>query len=135
LRNSENKKRAFDQFWLKLIPDQQRAANSLKNYFKNVTLANRYFTNHKAGYKTDRGMIYIIFGPPDVVIKIDDLERWQYEDNSLLPTVSFDFKKIPSVFAPNQFSLIRDKDYQRIWLRAVDLWRKGRMNPEVLDQE
>ena len=134
LKNSENKKRAFDRFWLKLIPDQQRAGKTLKNYFSNVTQSNSYFTNHKAGYKTDRGMIYIIFGPPDVVVKFEDLERWAYKDNSLLPAVTFDFKKIPSVFAPNQYSLIRAKDYQRLWLRAVDLWRKGRMNPEMLNQ-
>ena len=46
--------------------------NCLKLCFSSVT---SLFTSYKQGWKTDKGMIYIIFGAPDEVLKDGEREE------------------------------------------------------------
>lgn len=125
LRDINGNKREFDKFWLELTNSPERARTIIKNYFDRVEQANRLFTTYKEGWKTDRGMIYIIFGPPDEVSKNLNGESWTYLASPALPKLSFEFIRTETIFAPT-YALIRDKSYASIWYRAIDLWRKGR---------
>jgi hypothetical protein len=96
----------------------------MRNYFRQVELANRYFTSYKEGWKTDRGMVYIVFGLPTEVAKIEDREVWTYRRDDLRTT--FTFMKSSSVFDPDNYVLIRDKKYQQMWYETIDKWRNAR---------
>ncbi|WP_320004935.1 GWxTD domain-containing protein [Shiella aurantiaca] len=116
----------LDKFWLALLPNQERAKSTIKAFYQNVSLANELFTTYKEGWKTDMGMIYIIYGAPTKVLNYGTKEEWIYlseENNSVL---SFTFVHAPTLFSASAYSLIREKKYKNSWYPTIDLWRKGR---------
>lgn len=117
-----NDKAKFDKVILDITKDGERARNFMRSYFRRVELANRYFTSYKAGWKTDRGMIYTIFGPPDEVTKTGNNELWNYKSHQ----VKFNFVRSASIFDPNNYVLLRDKRFGEKWFSTIDLWRKSR---------
>ena len=88
-------------------------------------LANNYFTNYKEGWKTDKGMIFIIFGNPDEVYKNDVGELWIYRKNDNFPKMRFSFAKVPNIFTDDHYTLLRSHSYQNNWFKAIQLWRRG----------
>ena len=117
-------KKAFDRVILGMTADTDRAKKFIRNYFRRVELANQFFTSYKEGWKTDRGMIFIIFGLPDQVLKFSDRETWSYKNDDY--NVTFNFSKSPSLFDPENYVLIRDKKYTQTWYEVIDLWRNAR---------
>jgi GWxTD domain-containing protein len=115
-------KAAFDKVILEITNDKERAKNLMRSYFQRVELANRYFTEYKEGWKTDRGMLYIIYGRPDEVSRTPTGETWYYEGRK----TRFEFKKSGSIFSPENYKLERDNRYMPEWFSMVDLWRKSR---------
>jgi GWxTD domain-containing protein len=124
LEASKGDKKVFDRTVLSIAGDTEKAKRLIKDYFKRVELANTFFTSFKEGWKTDRGMIYIIFGEPDEVYKFADREVWTYGHSS--HNATFNFSKAGNIFAPDNYVLIRDKKYTTLWYEVVDLWRKAR---------
>jgi GWxTD domain-containing protein len=124
LKAAGNDKAAFDKVILTITGNTDRARTFMRSYFRNVELANRYFSSYKEGWKTDRGMIYIIYGLPDAVYILGDREVWEYKNNAF--SGQFTFVKSASVFDPENFVLVRDKSYQDTWYQMIDLWRKAR---------
>src|SRR5690606_14005651 len=117
-------KKAFDRVILSITRDQERAKKLIRSYFRRVEMANTLFTSYKEGWKTDRGMIYIIFGPPDEVFRFNDREVWNYK--AIKQGLSFDFAQSPSLFDPDNFVLIRSKKYTETWYQMIDMWRNAR---------
>ncbi|MEX2335929.1 MAG: GWxTD domain-containing protein [Fulvivirga sp.] len=126
LQDVEGDKKAFDRFWLELADSPERAKNIIKYYFDRVEQANQYFTTYKEGWKTDMGMIYIIFGPPDEVKKTVEGQSWHYLALPQLPGLQFNFIKTETVFSTPHYVLIRERKYANAWYKTIDLWRKGR---------
>jgi len=122
LSNVKGEKPKFDRVILNITGDKDRAKTFMKNYFRNIELANIYFSSYKEGWKTDRGMIYLIFGLPNNVSKNAGNEIWEYKNIN----TKFTFVKSGSVYDPENYILLRDKKFTDIWLNVVDLWRKGR---------
>jgi GWxTD domain-containing protein len=120
---AKNDKKAFDRVILNITQDTDRARKLMRNYFRRVEIVNQLFTSYKEGWKTDRGMIYLIFGPPEQVLKFNDREVWTYKSSF---DVSFNFAKASSIFDPDNYVLIRDKKYQQLWYEVIDLWRDAR---------
>ncbi len=123
LNEAEDKKLAFNNFWLSHIEDKELASTTIKKYFRSVKFANALFTDYKNGWKTDRGMIYIVFGPPEVVTKKEEIEIWEYKtfDGDL----KFTFAKTRNLFVQHHYSLIREKSLNKAWFTAVQQWRTG----------
>jgi GWxTD domain-containing protein len=117
-------KKKFDPVILGITGNSERAKTFMRSYFKRVEFANKQFTSYKEGWKTDRGMVYIIYGAPDVVYISEGREVWEYRGERL--SQRFQFIKSETIFDPNNFVLIRNKAFQRLWLEKVDLWRKAR---------
>jgi GWxTD domain-containing protein len=115
-------KPAFDRVILEITNDKDRARTLMRSYFQRVELANRYFTEYKEGWKTDRGMIYVIYGSPDEVSRTATGETWYYQGRK----TKFEFKKSGSVFSPENYRLERDNKFMPEWFSMVDLWRKSR---------
>jgi GWxTD domain-containing protein len=125
LLSPENPKLALDQFWLNISPQKDRAREIIRKYYLNIEDANRLFSQYKEGWKTDRGMVMAIFGPPYQVFQNQEAEVWIYDkghgpENS----VFYFFRKRAGNFA-DIWELKRLSDYDKIWYGVVDLWRKG----------
>ncbi|MGQ9619173.1 MAG: GWxTD domain-containing protein [Candidatus Aminicenantia bacterium] len=68
----------IEDFWKRRDPIPQTDINEFKElYMKRIETANKLFSKGKKGYLTDRGRIYVLFGPPDELIKS---EGGQYID-------------------------------------------------------
>ena len=126
LASADIPKRRLDEYWMKMIRSQDRARPIIRDYFRQVTQANRLFTSYKEGWKTGQGMIYLLYGSPDAVYRDNDKETWIYNEDRNLVDLSFTFAKVKNIFTHQYYNLVRDEDYQRFWYRNVDLWRKGR---------
>lgn len=124
LKSTQGNKKAFDRIILNIVSDTDRARKLMRNYFRRVELANRYFTSYKEGWKTDRGMVYIVFGVPDQVYRFENREVWSYKNNQF--SINLTFSKSSSLFDPDNFVLIREKKYEDTWYEVIDLWRNAR---------
>lgn len=122
LINAKGDKPKFDKVILDITRDKDRARNFMRSYFQRVELANRYFTSFKEGWKTDRGMIYTIFGVPDEISKNQGNEVWYYRGTNS----RFTFVKTGSIYDPDNYVLLRDKRFNEAWYSTIDLWRKSR---------
>lgn len=122
LQSAKDDKAKFDKVILNITMDKERASNFMKGYYRRVELANLYFSSYKEGWKTDRGMIYLIFGLPDEVGVSDGSENWYYKASK----TRFTFVKSGSVYDPENFILLRDKKFTTIWYSTIDMWRKSR---------
>ncbi len=119
---------AFEQFWLNISgnnPDRSREL--IREYYLRVKLANELFTSYMEGWKTDRGMIYTVFGPPNIVYKAVDGETWIYGEDSNMLSLNFFFSKVENFLSDNDFSLNRSNIYRTTYYKAVDTWRQGRI--------
>jgi GWxTD domain-containing protein len=60
------RKEFIEEFWNRRDPDPDTEENEFKNaYEARIKKANELFGVGQAGFYTDRGMIYVLFGPPD----------------------------------------------------------------------
>jgi GWxTD domain-containing protein len=126
IKKSTNQKLAIDNFWLGLTnKNMDRARELIRVYYNRVYFANYYFTTFKPGWKTDRGMIYIIYGPPQAVTRAAGKEKWIYYTNNFANTLAFTFDYVPSPYTTDNFILERSEGYDSYWRQAVDTWRKG----------
>lgn len=126
IKNAENQKLALDEFWLSKTNDNERAKELIRIFYNRVQLSNKFFTSHTEGWQTDRGMVYIILGPPNIIYKNPESEEWIYGENPSFNVLSFMFKRRDNIFSNNDYFLIRDSEYQSMWAQAVETWRKGR---------
>jgi GWxTD domain-containing protein len=75
------KERRFLEFWRKKDPTPNTLKNELmEEYYGRVKYANEHFSHYIEGWKTDMGMVYIIFGPPSSVDRHPfDIDSKPYE--------------------------------------------------------
>ena len=65
---NKDKENYFYNLWKAMDPTPKTEFNELMDeYYRRVSYANENFEGWKEGWETDRGMIYILFGPPDQV--------------------------------------------------------------------
>jgi len=126
LQQQLNKKIAVDNFWLMAAPDFKQAKELIRIYYTRVMYANQFFTSYTEGWRTDRGMVFVIFGPPSNVFKNDLTEKWVYEDPVTYKPVNFVFEKKFSPYTDNHYMMQRNLIYQNLWFKAVDSWRSGK---------
>jgi GWxTD domain-containing protein len=122
------RRQRFDRFWLKLARDAQAAANLLRAYYTRVEEANTFFSGVKEGWRTDRGMVYIVLGPPRAVATGLNIEIWYYGNSEQDVVNTYVFRRIdlPSAGWPfDHYILERKAYYDQPWLEAVDRWRRG----------
>ena len=118
-------KRALDAFWLDIASNYDYARRLIKAWYENVEYANTWFTDYREGWKTDRGMIFIVFGKPGQVLRQEHIEEWIYEERGATPQLRFVFDQRIAPVGPQIWELRRSPDYDRYWYATVDQWRKG----------
>lgn len=64
--SQEEKLKNFIEYWKQKDPSPNNEENEVfDEYFRRVNFANENFSNYNEGWKTDRGMVYIILGTPN----------------------------------------------------------------------
>ena len=68
LSNNAERDTFIEQFWVRRDPTPDTSENEYKEeYDRRVAYANEHFAAGTPGWKTDRGRIYILHGPPDSI--------------------------------------------------------------------
>ena len=126
LVDAPDKQTAIESFWMGLAGNGDRAKELIKRYYNRVQDANTFFSSHMEGWKTDMGMIYIIYGTPAKTYKTNNMETWEYNIQNA-PPLTFRFEKINNPFSENRYKLQRSPQYKDPWTIAVSSWREGRV--------
>lgn len=68
LTTDEERYQFIEQFWLRRDPSPDTVENEFRDeHYRRIAYANERFASGKPGWKTDRGRIYITWGPPDQI--------------------------------------------------------------------
>ncbi|MFB3829346.1 MAG: GWxTD domain-containing protein [Bryobacteraceae bacterium] len=68
LQTDEEREQFIEQFWLRRDPTPDTAENEFKEeHYRRIAYANERYASGIPGWKSDRGRIYITFGPPDEI--------------------------------------------------------------------
>lgn len=127
VRAPSAQRRVFDRFWGRSMSDRRLAAATVRAYYERVEEANRRYAHVAEGWATDRGMIHIVFGPPDRVQRTPDGETWEYAGGRVPP---FTFRRTDGPYSDDigpTYVLQRDPAYATVWGRAQRAWRTGRI--------
>ncbi len=66
LSTDDERENFIEQFWLRRDPTPDTEENEFKEeHYRRIAYANERFASGIPGWKTDRGRIYIVYGPPD----------------------------------------------------------------------
>lgn len=123
-------KTAIDRFWLQHVGNKAKARNVIQMYYERVEEANKQFSNFKEGWKTDTGMVYILFGPPWYVDERLDKMVWSYAYNRQDPEYNFLFEqtKLKTEFYPfDNYLLNRSQFYFQVQHQQKELWLTGKI--------
>ncbi len=131
-----NTKIALDEFWIKTGGNIPKGRELIRIFYNRVLFANYYFTSYTEGWRSDRGMIYIIYGPPDKVYRTAEGERWGYRKPEVKSSwgtrykvkeeyLYFGFRKRANRFTDNDYVLNRNETAMTYWDVAIRTWRNG----------
>jgi GWxTD domain-containing protein len=68
LSNDEERDQFIENFWLRRNPNPDSPENEYREeHYARIAYANEHFAAGKAGWRTDRGHIYIAYGKPDSI--------------------------------------------------------------------
>jgi GWxTD domain-containing protein len=120
-------KAAVDEFWMDKGKTAGNARDLIRVYYNRVVFANLYFVSSKQGWKTDRGMIYMLLGPPLTVERTETRETWFYEASETGEKITFEFNLAEDYWIGYDYKLRRKEEFRSIWNRAIDSWRRGKI--------
>jgi len=80
-KTNDEKLKRYMAFWKKQDPTPETEQNEIfDEYYGRIAYANAHFSHYIEGWKTDRGMVFILLGPPDNVDRHPfDLDAKPYE--------------------------------------------------------
>jgi GWxTD domain-containing protein len=136
MQSDSKPKVALDNFWIGCGGNIEKSRELIRIFYTRALYANYYFTSYREGWKTDRGMIYLIYGPPDKVYKSSVEESWGYRKSEIKSSwgtrykvkedyLFFNFKKRDNKFSDNDYTLSRSETVVTNWDKAVASWKKG----------
>src|SRR5579871_1506323 len=68
LATDEEREQFIEQFWLRRDPTPDTEENEFKEeHYRRIAYANDHYASGIPGWKSDRGRIYIEYGPPDEI--------------------------------------------------------------------
>jgi len=128
IQDPDSLKEAVDRFWLSNVQNMNEARSVINLYYERVEQANKQFTNFKEGWKTDMGMIYILFGPPWYVDRYLNTMEWSYSYDRNDPQYNFTFRRpnLKNEYFPfDNYLLQRNQGYFNVQYRQIQLWLTG----------
>lgn len=104
LTTDEEREQFIEQFWRRRDPDPKTDYNEYKeDHYRRIVYANENFSSGIPGWKTDRGMVYIKFGPPDHIEDYVygagyDRPSWEgLGKTKVFPTQFWEYRYIPGI--------------------------------------
>ena len=87
-QTTDEKQKLFEAFWKNLDPSPGTERNeAFEEYYERINYANQNFKSYQEGWMTDKGMVYVIYGEPYSIDKLNSYgdnrnsERWIYNNN------------------------------------------------------
>ncbi len=125
LLRQTNAKYAIDSFWMEVaLGNDDLALTLIKKYYGRMENANSLFSKTSKGWKSDRGIIYMIYGQPDYVYKNDEIEEWWYGEPNVLYSEQFMFNRTIIEPGIEEFILEKDPQTKNNWFKKVEMLRK-----------
>ena len=78
LTTDEERDTFIEQFWERRNPTPGAANKFKEEHYRRIAYANEHFASGVPGWQTDRGHIYILYGPPDELEVHPHREDWLY---------------------------------------------------------
>lgn len=130
MSSGKNLKASVDSFWVSAGGSQERGRELVKKFYNRIQNSNNYFSSYIEGWKTDRGLIYLIYGLPNIVYKNADSENWIYGEENNFNSLTFSFLKVVNPFTDNDYRLDRSQVFRTSWFNSMEMWRQGRIYSE-----
>lgn len=90
--SGDSRQKSFIEFWKSKDPSPGTSRNELMiEYYKRINTANERYSHYIDGWKTDMGMVFIIFGEPN------NIERFPFTENTK-PYEVWDFYSLNKQF-------------------------------------
>jgi len=90
-KTKEEKERRFKEFWLKYDPTPNTERNeAFIEYYSRINIANEQFQSYTKGWRTDMGMVYVIFGTPTNIESYQQYgggrtyQKWYYPNHEFI---------------------------------------------------
>ena len=128
ISDPKEQKYAVDRFWLSNIKNTKKALQVIELFYERVEEANKQFSNYKEGWKTDMGMMYVLFGPPLYIENTIEEKTWRYSNDFYNPETNFTFKsyRYRNKFYPfDNYQLLRNQQYFSLEYRQTQKWLNG----------
>ena len=116
LQTEEERDAFIEQFWARRDPNPTASENEFKlEHYRRILYANEHFSAGIAGWKSDRGMIYIRFGEPDRIESYPaggQYERLRKEGGgatSIFPMERWEYRHIEGVGDDIELEFVDDK--------------------------
>ncbi|MCH8554799.1 MAG: GWxTD domain-containing protein [Schleiferiaceae bacterium] len=116
-----------DKFWLTRAGSVERAQKLVNTYYQRIERSNELFTSYLEGWKSDRGLIYVIFGAPSTIYRDELTERWIYGEANSSLSYNFTFVRVNNPFTNNDYALTRLSSFRYGWGQAIETWRNGQV--------
>ena len=113
----------IQEFWFFEDRTKDRSQMMMNTYYSRVLRANELFSSYKEGWKTDRGMIFMVYGPPDHIYNETDREIWEYGSEAAYNDLRFEFLITNTPFNCQEYILLRSQDFKTSWYTVVENWR------------
>lgn len=128
--SASDPKAALDAFWLSCGNEKEASAALIATYYGRVEEANRYFSGVHPGWRTDRGMVHIVFGVPNKIRRGSDSEWWIYGEEGSANALVFRFLHVDHPWDGGFHVLSRSIQFRSPWDRMVTNWRNGRIKAD-----
>jgi GWxTD domain-containing protein len=77
LQTNEEREQFIEEFWQRRNPDPDSVDNPVKEeHYRRIAYTNEHYASGVAGWRTDRGRIYIMYGKPDDLESHTQGETW-----------------------------------------------------------
>jgi len=130
LTTDEERDQFIEQFWKRRDPDPKTPYNEFKEeHYRRIAYVNEHFTCGIPGWKTDRGMVYIKYGPPD---RIDDYvygsgyDRPAWEgggQTKVFPTQYWEYRNIEGIGSDIELEFV-DSTGSSLYTLEMDVNKK-----------
>ncbi|MDI6402760.1 GWxTD domain-containing protein [Balneolaceae bacterium ANBcel3] len=128
IEDPDSLKRAIDRYWLSNLGNKEQASRVIEAFYSRVEEANQQFSTYKEGWKTDMGLVYILFGPPWYVERSLDRMVWIYGYDRQDPRRVFYFQRTRGDTRSQPFDhyvLQRSPQYHGIEYEQIQRWLSG----------
>lgn len=128
IADTNEMRRAIEEFWLENLGSSSLAREVMAAYYERVVEANKRFSGIKEGWKTDFGLIFIIFGNPWYVDHFGETITWVYGYDKYDPNRTFTFNRTrigTERFPFHTWSLVRREHYHSVYYQRRQEWLNG----------